>query len=228
MRAGAREVSLIVLGILIAFALDAAWDARARRLAEHDLLAALQDEMEFNLQALDEADSVRATALEAARDLFALCGPEVEGRPFGEIEALLLRIAAGATTLEPRTGTVNSIIQAGKLDLIRSETLRSALASWHEQLRDLREEEDRNIEYLLNRFWTYLEGRVVLVAGGTQWEGAFDASTAEELLRDPRFATHVGQQMHRIRLTMDDASDLRALIREILTRARGAADWSQS
>jgi hypothetical protein len=215
-RAGAREVTLIVLGILIAFGLDAAWGNRSRRIAEEDLLASLRSEAEHNLRELAREDSSRAIALDAARKLFARTGPMAEPEPYAEMEAQLLQIAGGANTYEPSTGTINSIIQAGQLDLIRSDSLRMAIASWQEQLRDVREEEDRSIQYLLERFWTYLEGRVVLHPAGSGWEGSFDAATAESLLRDPVFAKHVAQQMHRIRLTLDDAADLRELMERML------------
>jgi hypothetical protein len=219
-QAAAREVALIVLGILIAFSLDAAWDVRQLRQVEQDLLRSLRSEMEFNLLELGVGDSLRAAGLEAARRLFSLTGPAAAPRPFAEIEALLLRTAEGTVTYDPRTGTVNAIVGGGRMELVRNDSLRLALASWQEQLRDVREEEDRCIEYLLQQFWPYLEGRVVLPTEGSPWEGAFDETTTTELLRDVTFAKHVAQQMHRLRLTLDDAADLRALILDILGLVR--------
>jgi hypothetical protein len=216
LRSAAREVLLIVLGILIAFGLDASWTDRNRRATEKDLLRGLEREMRYNIATLDEADALRAASLEAARALFARTGPEAEAEAYSDVEALLLRIAEGVNTFEPRTGTVNSIIQAGKLDLIRSDPLQTAIASWEEQLRDVREEEDRSIENITERFWPYMAGRIVFPSAGSPWEGAFDAPTTEALLRDPAFAQHVAHQMHRIRLTMDDAADLRDLIQHML------------
>ncbi len=218
--AALREVGLIVLGILIAFSLDAAWDARQVRRAEHDVLRSLQDEMEYNLRELDTGDSLRSAGLEAGRALFALTGPDVAPRPWADIESLLLRMAEGILTYDPRTGTINAIVGGGRLDLISNESLRSALASWQEQLRDVREEEDRSIEYVLEQFWPYWEGRVVFPADGSQWGGAFDEAISGEILRDVTFAKHVAQQMHRLRLTLDDAADLRALILDILGLVR--------
>jgi hypothetical protein len=227
-RAGAREVALIVVGILIAFALDAAWDNRSRRIAESALLSSLRSETEHNLRELAQEDASRAIALDAARELFARAGPIAQPEPYVELEAQLLQIAEGANTYEARTGTINSIVQAGKLDLIRSDSLRMAIASWQEQLRDVREEEDRSIQYLLDRFWTYLEGRVVLPTNGSGWEGSFDSATSASLLRDPVFAKHVAQQMHRIRMTLDDAADLRVLMERMLRLIDQELDWSQS
>ena len=228
MRAGAREVVLIVLGILIAFAVDAGWDKRNRRITELDLLSSLRTEMVYNLQALNEEDILRASSLSAARALFALTGPGATAESYQDVETLLLQIAAGANTFEPQTGTINSILEAGALDLVRNDTLRSRIASWHEQLRDVREEEDRSIAYLLEHFWTYLEGRVVLHASGSGWEGSYGPTTATSLLRDPVFAKHVAQQMHRLRLTMDDAADLRTLVEEMLRLVDRELDWRES
>lgn len=215
-RDAVREVGLIVLGILIAFSVDAAWDARQVRRAERDVLHSLQGEMAYNLRELDASDSLRSAGLEAGRALFALTGPDAAMRPWADLESLLLRLSEGALTFEPRTGTINSIVGGGRLDLIRNDSLRSALASWQEQLRDVREEEDRSIEYLVEQFWPYWEGLVVFPADGSDWGGAFDGTTSLEILRDVTFAKHVAQQMHRLRLTLDDSADLRALINDIL------------
>jgi hypothetical protein len=103
-----------------------------------------------------------------------------------------------------------------------------AIASWQEELRDVREEEDRSIQYLLDRFWTYLEGRVVLHPVGSGWEGSSNSATSLSLLRDPVFAKHVAQQMHRIRLTMDDAADLRELMDRMLRLIDEELNWSRS
>jgi hypothetical protein len=227
-RAGVREVALIVLGILIAFGLDAAWGNRSRRIAEEELLTSLRSEAEHNLRELAREDSARAIALDAARKLFARTGPMAEPEPYAGIEAQLLQIAGGANTYEPSTGTINSIVQAGKLDLIRSDSLRMAIASWQEELRDVREEEDRSIQDFLDRFWTYLEGRVVLHPVGSGWEGSSNSATSLSLLRDPVFAKHVAQQMHRIRLTMDDAADLRELMDRMLRLIDEELNWSRS
>lgn len=209
-------MTLIVLGILIAFSLDAAWDARRAGRVERQVLRSLQSEMRFNLGELNSGDSLRAAGLEAARQLFALAGPTAAPRPWTEVEALLLQMWAGALTYDPRTGTVDAIVSGGRLDLIESDALRSALASWPEQLRDVREEEDRSVDYVIEHFWPYLEGRVVIPADGSQWQGAFNESTSVTILRDVAFAHHISQQMHRLRLTLDDASDLRALIQRTL------------
>ena len=43
------EVSVIVGSILLAFAIDAAWDTRKSNLLEHDIIASISREMEVNL-----------------------------------------------------------------------------------------------------------------------------------------------------------------------------------
>ena len=226
-RSAAREVLLIVLGILIAFGLDAWWENRSRRAVELNLLRQLRTDLVSNLAELDRADSLREVSFDAARTLFALTGPSATPPPYAEVEALILRVAEGANTYEPRTGTVNSIIQAGRLELIEGDSLRLALAAWEEQLRDVREEEDRCIANLLEHFWPFLEGQVVFPSEGSAWENTFGPEVVASLLRDPGFATHVAQQMHRYRMALEDAADLRTLMLDMLRFVDTEVDGSR-
>jgi hypothetical protein len=123
----AVEGIAIVASILLAFAIDAWWANRAASNEETEILTALKREFEINLVTLEEQlayrEAVRASAnliLEAAAGKIRLEPAELD-RLLGDI------VWTGWVDLS--TGALASLLQSGKLSLIKNMKLREQLAA---------------------------------------------------------------------------------------------------
>lgn len=156
----ATEVVAIVASILLAFALDAWWDARALASQEQDLLGRLDEELLATDSALVEWQAGHLRVAEAGRLLLG----QTDARPSPSLSTDSIRRLVGATTsnftVDPPTGVLNSAISTGQLGLIGNEELQAALAGWPATLDDLRANEDQLAGVVFSRLIPYLDEHI--------------------------------------------------------------------
>ncbi|MFV1988354.1 MAG: hypothetical protein ACC682_13820 [Gemmatimonadota bacterium] len=194
LRSSVQEVVLIVLGIAIAFSLDAMWDGVVERREERRMLSSLRSEMSVNLDRLRASVDVREAARASADALLQMTGPAAGPQNLTGIDSLMRSMRTALATYDPRTGSTDALVLGGQLSLVSNDSLRLALASWPELLRDLQEDERWAIEQNLAYFAPYpIEGGL-LGSRGAAWMPIADSAGSVELLRDPRFARLVENQ----------------------------------
>lgn len=138
----AVEAIAIVGSILLAFAIDAWWEVRQDSAEEQTLLRQLEAEFELNAELLAVQRSRHEENLAAAHSLLTITGPNLEKRTL-DLKSIKQDVHRMMFwwTYDPQMGVLNGIIQSGKLGIIGSDRLRSKLANWPAQLRDLAEDE---------------------------------------------------------------------------------------
>ena len=134
------QAAAIVGSILLAFAIDAWWENRQEREIENSALVSLHRDFLVSREDLDEAlrtfDGWRAhftrfqssTAAELAVLDQADAGPIVTSLSPG-------------MTFDPTSGTLDALVNDGRLGLIDDSTLREGLATWLRALEDIIENE---------------------------------------------------------------------------------------
>lgn len=132
----AAEGAVIVLSILLAFAIDAAWAERQLRVEEREALAALEAEFIANLAQVDTVIGMHTGWLESTRMLVELPAEDIAALP-QEIVSEIVLGAANPTTFDPVTGTTTSLMAAGKLGVLRDARLRDALSTFGNFVEDL-------------------------------------------------------------------------------------------
>jgi hypothetical protein len=165
------EGVVIVLSILLAFAVDAAWDRSRDAAAERIVLGDLRSELTENREAIENRwlPNHLATAVATAKVLRALHGlnaeppmPAARGEglgewyldnvivPLGEADGvrsevtLPVSVVSGLTathTYGPSIASLDVLIQAGALASVTDPSLRALLASLPAVLSDLTDEE---------------------------------------------------------------------------------------
>jgi hypothetical protein len=130
----------VTASILLALALDAAWDYRQDRVEEASALRRLRGEFEVNAQRYETALAAHRRILEEARALVGAID-RLRGDPSYEAPDSLLANLWNWWTYDPLDGTLNSLIASGRLGLIENDSLRTALASWPDLVADLNEDE---------------------------------------------------------------------------------------
>jgi len=120
------DSATIVFSILLAFAIDAAWDARREREEETRFLRAIDAEISLNLGRIDDARKFRAWKREAALELLALSvQPDVEASRVDAPIADLTWWDVGRW----QTSAIDTLLTGGKLALVEDQTLRQELVS---------------------------------------------------------------------------------------------------
>lgn len=133
------EGAIIVGSILLAFAIDAGWDAYRERANEQAVLASLEAEFLSNLETLERVIGRHEGFVVRAAELEAMSDDDVRAIPAELIEEYE-RAMGQWMTFEPRGGVLSSLVGDGQLSLIRDDSLRDALAEWLQRLDDSAEE----------------------------------------------------------------------------------------
>lgn len=151
------EGAIIVGSILLAFAIDAGWDAYRERADEQAVLASLETEFTANLETLERVIRRHEGFADRATELEAMSDDAVRAIPAEQIEEYE-RAMGQWMTFEPRGGVLSSLVGDGQLGLIRNDSLRDALVEWLQRLDDSTEEAGmlvRTSERIALR-WNYL------------------------------------------------------------------------
>lgn len=153
------EGVIIVTSILLAFAIDAAWETRGRRAAEGAVLADLLSEFARNQEALERA-RFQHERIEAAGVRLL----DHAGRPaLTDIDLDDVRLVFLARMMfNPTNSALDSYIASGNPELISNESLRALLAAWPAVLEDAAEDERRASDLLDQRLRPYLSARIPL------------------------------------------------------------------
>ena len=146
------EGVVIVVSILLAFALEAWWDAHGRRQEEAQILENLR--VEF-LAAGTQLDyyllfhEVTLVSLETILDALREAGGT------GSFEVEVPTLDLGRTligpTFDPRTGTLDGLLHSGKGGILRSDELQKTLSGWPGLLAEAKEEETRIDRLLMDQ-----------------------------------------------------------------------------
>lgn len=141
------EGAVIVFSILLAFAIDAAWDSRSERQREAQILQALAADFEAVRELLPaHVEGHRRTAESIQRIVEAV--ESVEPGTWVEVPRVAILQGFRNASFDAPGGAVDALISSGDLRLISDLELRSMLAAWPSRLQDAIED-DR----MLREFW---------------------------------------------------------------------------
>ena len=134
-----REATAVLAAILIAFALDAWWDARVERSDALFLLEAVDERMAVDIANIDSVNAVNREVVAAISRLAVVPPAEIESMPIDDLFARFGRFG-DLQTLNPELGAVQALIGGDVLGGLRSQELRSALTSvpalWDEAMEE--------------------------------------------------------------------------------------------
>lgn len=214
------DIVVVVIGILIAFALDSWWSSRATRVREEVHLQALHSDFTQNLERLRFVIKVEGRIAAASRRLLILARsgelPQAD-----TLRGLLLGQVFTSTRFEPVMGGYEAIVSSGGLTQIRDDTLRTALAEFSASLATRYDEQFANELYFA--FTRDYMGRLPFVVEAVAADG--DDALAESakaapsevdpgLLQDPRFQAHLALRY--------------AAERDVANRYRGLAEQAEA
>jgi hypothetical protein len=111
----------VVVGILIAFGIDAWWDTRGEHRLEAEYVSSLRSEIRAALGEV-ASDLASRRRLNDQLDIFLSDGP----LPPDSLRALL-RAASTVSNIAPPSAVLDDLVSSGRLQLLRSAELREGL-----------------------------------------------------------------------------------------------------
>ena len=189
------EITVVVVGILIAFALNSWWDGRAQASQERAHLRALHSDFAANVERLGEAAARQERIERAGRQLLSL---SQSGTPAGiDTVRKLMGQVFNSGRFEPVMGAYEAIVNSGGLTQISDDSLRAALAAFASHLRVSYVEQFSN-----NLYFSFIrEYAEQLGLAGTD-PGAAAANGAASPSADPAYGTLLRERRFQSQLAL--------------------------
>lgn len=192
------EVAIIVVGILLAFAIDAWWEDRQERGEEEKILLGLKNEFSRYRDELEDGVEANSYTHLMVAELMAATRAgswNSESIPV----ALALSTLGDSPTHDFGGGILDAVISGGRLEIISDYELRTMLASWSQVFNEIYDDQERNralvqnqvIPYMLR--WHVPQSRgLELCCSWSKWPQATrsideDPAALTRLLTDPEF-----------------------------------------
>lgn len=142
---------MIVFSILLAFAINTAWQKHGERQEEKRLLGALRDEFTVNQERIAEIvafhTSLRATAISLMQATTQPAAISAEAT-----DQLITDVSWWGGFISPESAALDAIVLGGKLDVIQDETLRRLLTAWRRDVTDAAAQETQEYDHY-SRVW---------------------------------------------------------------------------
>ena len=151
----AVEAAAIVASILLAFAIDAWWDERNERIEETEVLLGLKSEFSRYRDEMSESIDVFANNRALTEELII-----ATRRGSWDSETLDIDAAINAI-YDPKShdfggGVLDALINSGRLEIISDYDLRVRLANWSQIFGEVRDDEIRNVTFIMDHAIPYM------------------------------------------------------------------------
>lgn len=148
------EAATIVASILLAFAIDAWWQDRQIRAEGQEILAGLHTEFVANHEALKQNLTKNLRGTKSLEDLLRL----IEGSQSEDTKAIVLAALfdmRSPFTTDLGNGTLHALLSSGRLENLKSKSLRALLTAWEGEIGEVRDDEANNSKMVFEIFIPY-------------------------------------------------------------------------
>ncbi|PWN07295.1 DUF6090 family protein [Rhodohalobacter mucosus] len=225
------EILLVVIGILIALQVNN-WNEERLRLAdEREVLQNVKTDFQDAIQELSYLNSLRKSMNEIIDD-FVKDGPFPDER-FSESELdSMFAILQYAPTFNNQSGSLDVLLNSGRINLVRDDSLRAMLLNWPGLVQDMVEGEisqvefqtdsyiPKVLEYLsLNRIYKHFK---MTLLGDVPMD-RFDRKTRTEpdysgLFRDPEFENILINREFFLQIALEETETVIQTANRIIAR----------
>lgn len=137
-----REGSVIVASILLAFGIDAQWELSRERADAEVILELLKSDFETTVVEAERVFANHAGGLNAAEQLIRMAEEEaLTAADASRVDRHLSVMMVSGASFDPPLGTVESMIQSGRLSQISDPKLTAMLTAWPSEVEDLKRQE---------------------------------------------------------------------------------------
>ncbi|MDX1591423.1 MAG: DUF6090 family protein [Balneolaceae bacterium] len=196
----AGEIFLVMIGILLALQVNNWNEERLRMADEREVLQNVKTDFEDAIQELAYLNSLRGSMNEIIDD-FVREGPFPDERYTESELDSLFSILAYAPTFNNQSGSLDVLLNSGRINLVRDDSLRAMLLNWPGLVQDMVEGEVIQSDFQADRFtpkimdYISINGIYEYFEMSSLGEGrmeAYQRTTRKEsdyggLFRDPEF-----------------------------------------
>jgi hypothetical protein len=217
------EISIVVVGILIAFSLNSWWEGRAAAEREREHLSALRDDFAQNAERLRALAGSQDRVSRASGDLLHAARGRASAPP-DSVDRLMSEVFS-SDRFDPVMGADENLVNSGGLAQIKDDRLRSALASFAAMVASRYAEDFSTTLYLeFNRDFMGRLGWADAVLGqqlGAERQGPEGRTGGwnQEVLSEPGFQDHLALRFLSQREVAAMYRDLAAQAEVVLERA---------
>lgn len=221
------ESAAIVGSILLAFAIDAWWEDRKERAYEEQALSGLEAEYRLHYEDISMQIEFHELLMSGVSQLMLACST---GR-YDDAEILLddaIYASLVPVTTDLGSGVRDSLISAGKIDILQDLSLRNALSGWDRVVDEVVDGQLYSAELVRDHvFPFYKQYGIQLGYGesdknGSPWPMSatplsIDAENVQTLIGDAGFCTTLEYRYGHMSHTLDEYGYLLDSIEEIQT-----------
>ncbi|MFZ9003032.1 MAG: DUF6090 family protein [Robiginitalea sp.] len=216
----AGEVLLVVVGILIALQIDTWNEQRKERRAELEIIDNLRQEFQHNRKELDSILRVVSMNRDANRDLMGFFGRPKEELATLNIDSIVF-FSIEFQRFIPTQNALTDLLQSGRLQLIRDESLKSYLYDWTRIMGQIDESYSGVKQKTEEDIVPYLSKRYPLKDidkyGALNWKQASELPNSKlEVFRELEFENLVDDHLYRLMRYERDLRKGKAVIGSIL------------
>lgn len=159
-RTASREITFIVVGVLIALGANSWWEGRQDRDRTTEYLLRLAEDLNLSRDAMEATDESRRSVVDGTRGVMRLLRAGPTGENVDSLRATLGWIAVFNMT-PVHDGTYQEMMATGALRLLRSDSLRAALRAYESALAYHRVAEAFSLQQYHGRVEPFLAREVV-------------------------------------------------------------------
>lgn len=152
------EITLVVIGILIALQFNNWNESKKEKQKEKAFLTEINLDFKSNKNQLDSIIAYNKVSLHAGKRLVVLLrnfdfrNPVFDKTNSNDSIAYYSRLIWRNKSYNPKNGSVEALLSSSSFDLIQNDKLRRNLISWKDVLGDYLEEENFAVNFLFNEY----------------------------------------------------------------------------
>lgn len=216
------ESVAIILSILLAFAIDAGWDAIKERSQEKAFLVSLLSDFKEARNRINKSTDRHKRYIDSARQLLELQTGDVANIESETLENLLGAVFFDWTSLFLPSGSRDALFASGDIEIIENEELRAMLAAWPSFVADAAEDESLITNHVMNNLAPYLQGKIQTrnIVRTTNSDVAdliprIETPNYDAIWNDPMFESHLTFRIANEAFAVDENESLSEVVSEI-------------
>jgi hypothetical protein len=150
------EIILVVIGILIALAINTNSQERQARLEERVILKNLRDDFESAIAEFESLNNLRVTMITASKALYSMSPNEVGSAKMDYLDSIMTKTLT-APTFNNQSGSLEVLLTSGKIDLITNDSLKMKLIAWPGDVEDMIEDEVEHARIYYEEYADFLD-----------------------------------------------------------------------
>ena len=151
----------MVIGILIALQINTWNEEQIEKRQEQKVLIGLHKTFSSNLEDLNYIIAISQDAFNSSKKLMSLMGPNASDYTNSQVDSLIGQMI-NYSTYDPSTGSVDDIINSGKLNIIQNKELKVNISRWSGMLNDAKKDIDIANNHAFNVLVIYLNDKINL------------------------------------------------------------------